>query len=174
MKWSKDLTKLTQPLRDEHKELLPHIEQLRTVADSIGGATVESLRRSLDEIDAFLTHHLLPHAQAEEQALYPVVGELMGAPEATATMSRDHVEIARHIEELEVLRSRLIDETPDTEDERDLRRVLYGLFAIVKVHFAKEEEIYLPILDAHLTDKEASRMFAAMEQAAHEARNPVR
>ncbi len=167
------MTKLTQPLRDEHKELLPHIEQLRATADSIGGTTVESLRGSLDEIGAFLTHHLLPHAQSEEQALYPVVGKLMGAPEATATMSRDHVEIARLIEELEVLRSRLVDETSDTGDERDLRRVLYGLFAIVKVHFAKEEEIYLPILDARLTDKEASRMFATMEQAAQEARNPV-
>lgn len=169
----KNLTKLTQPLRDEHKELLPHIEQLRTVADSVGETEVESLRRSLDEIDAFLTHHLLPHAQAEEQALYPVVGKLMGAPEATATMSRDHVEIARFIEELEVLRKRLVDETSDMGDERDLRRVLYGLFAIVKVHFAKEEEIYLPILDMGLTDKEASRMFAAMEQAAHKARSPV-
>jgi len=29
--------------------------------------------------------------------------------------------------------------------------VLYGLYAIVKLHFAKEEEVYLPILDQRLT-----------------------
>lgn len=94
------MTTLTQPLRDEHKELLPHVELLRTVADAIGAAPFASLRRSIDEAYAFLTHRLLPHAQAEERALYPVVGRLMGAPEATATMSRDHVEIGRLIEEL--------------------------------------------------------------------------
>ena len=35
---------VTQPLRDEHKELIPHIEILRTVADSVGQASIESLR----------------------------------------------------------------------------------------------------------------------------------
>jgi Hemerythrin HHE cation binding domain len=57
---------LTQPLRDEHKELLPHIELLRTVADAIGEASIASLRRSIDEAYAFLTQHLLPHPQAED------------------------------------------------------------------------------------------------------------
>jgi iron-sulfur cluster repair protein YtfE (RIC family) len=88
---------LTQPLRDEHRELLPHIELLRTVADAIGEVPIVSLRQGVDEAYIFLTSHLLPHAQAEERALYPVVGRLMGAPEVTATMSRDHIEIAREI-----------------------------------------------------------------------------
>ncbi len=164
--------RLTQPLRDEHKELLPHIELLRTVADVIGEAPIASLRRSVDEAYAFLTHHLLPHAQAEKRALYPVVGRLMGAPEATATMSRDHVEVSRLIQELGALRSHLESASMDVSQERALRRVLYGLSALVRVHFAKEEEIYLPLLDARLTAEEAARIFAAMERAAQEARSP--
>ena len=160
------MTTLTQSLRDEHKELLPHIELLRTVADAVGEAPIASHRRSVDEAYAFLTHHLLPHAQAEERALYPVVGRLMGAPEATATMSRDHVEIGRLTEELGSLRSHLGDTSMSTEEEQTLRRVLYSLFALVRVHFAKEEEVYLPLLDARLTADEAARMFAAMERAA--------
>ena len=51
-----------------------------------------------------------------------------------------------------------------------LRRVLYGLYALVKVHFAKEEEVYLSILDARLTPEEAHRMFEAMEEAARGAK----
>jgi hypothetical protein len=51
-----------------------------------------------------------------------------------------------------------------------LRRILYGLSALVRVHFAKEEEIYLPILDARLTTEEARRMFETMERAAQEAK----
>ena len=141
------MTTLTQSLRDEHKELLPHIELLRTVADAVGEVPIVSHRRSVNEAYAFLTHHLLPHAQAEERALYPVVGRLMGAPEATATMSRDHVEIGRLTEELGLLRSHLGDTSMSTEEEQTLRRVLYSLFALVRVHFAKEEEVYLPLLE---------------------------
>ena len=55
------------------------------------------------------------------------------------------------------------------EHMKALRRVLYGLYALVGVHFAKEEEIYLPLLDAQLTADEAQRMFAAMDVAAHAA-----
>ena len=48
--------------------------------------------------------------------------------------------------------------------------MLYGLYALVKVHFAKEEEVYLPMLDARLAPQEAQKMFRAMEAAAAEAR----
>ncbi len=164
------MVRLTQPLRDEHKELLPHIELLRTTADAIGEASIASLRLSVDEAYAFLTHHLLPHAQAEEHALYPVVGRLMGAPEATATMSRDHIEINRLTKELG---SHLGGTSMSASEEQALRRVLYGLSALVRVHFAKEEEVYLPILDARLTAEEAAQMFEAMERAAQEARSSV-
>ncbi len=164
---------LTQPLREEHKELIPHIEMLRTVADSVGAVSGERLQRGVDEAETFLTHHLIPHAQAEERALYPVVGRLMGALEATATMSRDHVEIGRLTEELGLLRSQLGGASANELQIKALRRVLYGLYALVKVHFAKEEDIYLPLLDARLTPEDAHRMFEAMEMAAQEAKSNV-
>jgi hypothetical protein len=94
----------------------------------------------------------------------------MGAPEATATMSRDHVEVGRLTDELAALREALIGETIDAAQARALRRTLYGLYALVKVHFAKEEEVYLPMLDARLAPDEARAMFEAMERAATEAR----
>jgi ADP-ribosylglycohydrolase len=40
------------------------------------------------------------------------------------------------------------------------------LYALVRVHFAKEEEVYLPLLDARLNADEAHAMFEAMEAAA--------
>lgn len=163
-------TQLTQPLRDEHKELLPQVEVLRSVADSIGEVSLDSLRRGIDQAHEFLAHHLIPHAEAEDRALYPVVGRVMGAPAATATMSRDHVEVGRLTAELASLRSELAGAILSAEEAASLRGVLYGLYALVKLHFAKEEEIYLPILDARLTPDEAHEMFEAMEAAAHEAR----
>ena len=168
------MTQLTQPLREEHQELLPHLTQLQAIADAVGTAPIASLRQGIDDISAFLTHQLLPHAQAEERALYPVVGRLMGAPEATATMSRDHVEITRLTEQLEELRSQLGNEPLEMPQEHALRRVLYGLSALVAVHFAKEEEVYLPLLDTRLSPHEAKSLFVAMEMAAHEAKSALR
>jgi len=160
----------TQPLREEHKELLPHLESLRAAGDAVGAAPSAVVRQRVDEAYDFLAHHLLPHATAEERALYPVVGKVIGAPEATRTMSRDHVEVGRLVEELAALRERLAAGTLRETEARALRRVLYGLYTLVSVHFAKEEEVYLPLLDARLDADEAREMFAAMEAAAAEAK----
>lgn len=164
------MVSLTQPLREEHQELLPHIERLRRAADLVGEVTIEETRRAADEAYGFLVDHLIPHAQAEDAVLYPVVGRAMGAPEATATMRRDHVEVGRLTEELGRLRARLAAGVTDDAVRRDLRRVLYGLYALVGVHFAKEEEVYLPLLDASLGPEEAARLFRDMEAAAREAK----
>jgi iron-sulfur cluster repair protein YtfE (RIC family) len=116
----------------------------------------------------FLAYHLIPHAQAEEAALYPTVQRVLGSPDATRTMSRDHVEVVRYVEELAGLQHE-----PFGRDPKALQRVLYGLYALVKVHFAKEEEVYLPILDERLSPNEAQEMFEAMENAAGQAKQAV-
>ena len=159
---------LTQPLRDEHKELIPHIEQILEVANNIPDASVEQLRSGVQEVYEFLAYHLIPHAQAEDAALYPAVQKALGSPDATRTMSREHVEVGRYIEELAMLRQKL-----SPQNFKALQRVLYGLYALVKVHFAKEEEVYLPILEERLTPEEAKEMFEAMEQAASRAKSAV-
>ena len=160
---------LTQPLREEHKELIPHIEQILEVANSIPEAPVEQICDGVKKVHDFLAYHLIPHAQAEDAALYPAVQRALGSPEATRTMSRDHVEVGRYIEELAEL-----CQAPSPEKFKALQRVLYGLYALVKVHFAKEEEVYLPILEERLSPAEAKEMFKAMERAASQAKHAVR
>jgi len=160
---------LTQPLRDEHKELIPHIEQILDMANSLPEASLEQIRDDVKEVYEFLAYHLIPHAQAEEAALYPTVQKAMGSPEATLTMSRDHVEVGRYVAELAGLQQ---DVSP--RNFKALQRVLYGVYALVKVHFAKEEEVYLPILEQRLSLDEAREMFEAMESAAGQAKQAVR
>jgi hypothetical protein len=62
-------------------------------------------------------------------------------------MSRAHAEIAYQIARL----GRLIDEigtvTPDDTDIADLRSLLYGLHAILKLHTVQEDETYLSLSD---------------------------
>ena len=165
---------LPQRVRDEHWEMIARIEVLRTVADSIGSAATESIREGVGQAYAFLIHQLIPHAQAEEQVLYPTVGRLLGALEATETMSRDHLEVIRLTEELETLRLHLYYTPVSESNEQALRRVLYGLYAIIKLHLAKEEEIYLPILEARLPAEEVNKLVEAMEGTIMEAKSSLR
>ncbi len=160
------MTTLTQPLRDEHKDLFPHVDRIRQVAELAGTAET---RRGVEEVYDFLVYHLKPHAQAEDAALYPVVQKVLGSPLATRTMSRDHVEIGRYIDELAVLREQLTDQPTQAQIE-SLRRALYGVYALLKLHFAKEEEVYLPILDEALSPESAAELFEALEAAAHTAK----
>jgi hypothetical protein len=85
-------------------------------------------------------------------------------------MSRDHVEIRRLTNELAALRTQITGGALSDDQARALRGLLYGFYAIVKLHFAKEEEVYLPLLDARLTPVEAQELFAAMERAAQAAK----
>lgn len=156
---------VTQPLRDEHRHLVPHVDALGAAGDAVGRADVAQVRALVDASYEFLTEHLLPHAAAEDRALYPVVQRAMGAREATATMSRDHIEVARLTERLGALRDRLAASSHVDDETADaLRSVLYGLQALVRVHFAKEEEVYLPLLDARLTQAQAAELFTEMHE----------
>jgi iron-sulfur cluster repair protein YtfE (RIC family) len=163
------MTKL-QPLRDEHQELWPRVEKIIAIAGTVGEADSAELKRGVNEVLEFLDGHLIPHAFAEERALYPAVERVMGAPQATATMSRDHVEVTRYLMDLREARKSLPSGRLVTTEANELRRILYGLYALLKVHFAKEEEVYLPILEAHLTEGEAVTLYRQMEHAAEQAR----
>jgi len=164
---------LTQPLRDEHRELFPEVDGILAAAGSLGSEPTDVIVSRVEAAYDFLAYHLLPHAQAEDAALYPTVQQVIGAPEVTRTMSRDHVEVGRYIEELAELKTGLTGATLTASQISDLRRVLYGLYAIVKLHFAKEEEVYLPILDERLTAESAREMFEKLEAAAHEAKHAL-
>jgi hemerythrin-like domain-containing protein len=162
-----------QPLRDEHDELLPHIEAIRDVADTVGSVSAEELRERINDVLAFLREHLIPHAKAEEAVLYPEVELAMAAPRATATMSRDHVEVAALTAELGEIARRLDGADASSTESTDARRVLYGLYALVKLHFTEEEEIYVPVLEEALDVEGAREMFERLEAAATAARQTI-
>ncbi|MGZ9262923.1 MAG: hypothetical protein ACXW6V_25945, partial [Candidatus Binatia bacterium] len=66
-----------------------------------------------------------------------------------------------------ILRSRIFQPDFDRVTAMELRRVLYGLYSVVKLHFAKEEEIYLPILANHLSEGDAHELFHKIADVAH-------
>lgn len=149
-------------VRNEHTNLLPHIEALLDAAESVdlpGRSSFELV----DDSYRFLADHLTVHAVLEEQVLYPALTASLGAPEAVRLLTMDHQEIVGLIGELRTLRRALADhDVVDPHLKRELRRVLLGLHALLRAHFAKEEEVVLPILEARMTPAEAERLVHSM------------
>jgi iron-sulfur cluster repair protein YtfE (RIC family) len=129
----------TAPFREEHRHLMAHVDHIRLAAGEVRDLAPGERAALVGRVLEFLRGTLVPHAEWEEQVLYTAVGELLGDARATAAMTRDHVAIGRMIEAL--------GETETTDIAR-LQELLYGLHALIAVHFEKEEEIYLPLLDA--------------------------
>ena len=85
-------------------------------------------------------------------------------------MSRDHQEVDELTAQFKALLPAL-SQARSTPDRPTTCAVCCSVCtAWLKVHFSKEEEIYLPLLDDTLTPAEAGEMFEKMEAAAGEAK----
>ena len=76
-----------------------------------------------------------------------MLAETLGGEDPTGTMSRGHAEIVHLARRLGHLIDDLPASGPTDEDIPELRRVLYGLDAILRLHFAQEDEGYFSLID---------------------------
>ncbi|KUL23532.1 heavy metal translocating P-type ATPase [Actinoplanes awajinensis] len=126
-----------QRLYAEHRDVRPLVEQVRTVADALNRAPYDlgPVRDLLAQLEA----RLLAHEQAEEAELLPIMARALGGVEATSGLSRTHAEIEHQIGRLRRTVDDLVQQV-EPEDVTDVRRLLYGLYAILRLHNAQEEE----------------------------------
>lgn len=149
-------------LRAEHEAVLPVVEQLREVADRLTTTRPDlgPARALLDQLEQVL----VPHELADEAELVPLATRALGGPEAAAALSRTHAEIEHQVTRLRRLLDAVPDGPPDEpsadrpagrpgdltgdppaetvrpEDVVELRRLLYGLYGVLRLHNAQEEE----------------------------------
>jgi heavy metal translocating P-type ATPase len=140
---------LTRRFQGEHETIRAGISQLRDAADSLGFIPPADAMARVRDAYRLLVEQIGPHEQAEEEELYPALDRLLGGSEPTATMSRAHTEITHQIRRLGQLLDDIGDDNPDDADMADLRGLLYGLHAILRLHTAQEDESYLSLADDH-------------------------
>lgn len=131
----------------EHDLMRADLSLLRDTAHELAVGDRAAALAALRRTDAFVQDTLLPHEHAEDRSLYPALTRPLGSPEATATMSRMHAEIDRlayrlhaHLDNAEATGSIAVAQT------EDLLACLYGLHALLSLHFAAEEESYFTLL----------------------------
>ena len=132
-------------LHAEHRELATPLTRIRGLADALGTMPPVEAAVELKAVRTFLDDTLVPHEELEDREVFPLLTRALRSDDATAALHRTHTEIFHLVR----LLGRMVDELgpdgPGSEDLPDLRRVLYGLDAILRLHMAQEEELYVTL-----------------------------
>ncbi|MEZ5175189.1 MAG: hemerythrin domain-containing protein [Acidimicrobiia bacterium] len=159
------MTLPTEPIRAEHRDLLPHLEHLEAASRELPSWDAATAAARLPRYVEFLSGHLIPHAVAEDEHLYPAINEVAGSPVATATMRADHDEIATRVGSFAASVDEALEDWDGGTHAGALAHQLAGLSAIVSLHFKKEEEVLLPLLDEAMTPAEVAAIYQHMGHA---------
>ena len=119
-------------LPSDHRRLVQSLETILVAANGVGEVPIERLRRDVSRVYRLLTSAIVPHALAEDRVAF---GE---DPPATSPLTREHLEIGRLVDDLDALRSGLAEPPVTVAQEHALRRVLYGLYALLRAHLGDD------------------------------------
>ena len=126
----------------EHARLQPIVERLVWLADRADALPADAIRDELVALSALLQQQVLPHESHDDSTLYPRMARLIGGEDPMASMSSTHREIYRLSRAVDRLSAHVPQQEHDASSALEVRRTLYALHAILRLHFAQEEEIY--------------------------------
>ena len=109
-----------------------------------GGVDVSQVRALVDELE----DELVPHELAEEGELYPLMSRALGGdeplPGSAAPTPRSSTRCSGSGALVDAWGAGPVDE----DDVIELRRLLYGLYGVMRLHNAQEEEELYSLVDA--------------------------
>lgn len=147
-----------------HDRLVKHVDRMPRAGDLIDSGSPEELRSALDETCTFLTELLLPHMDAAERALYPELERMLQNRHSMTPMRREHGLMRAEVKKLDQIRSTLGNRHLPPRDAIKLRRSIFQLYALLKVHLA-EELLYADIVEHGASPERESALAAAMEHS---------
>ena len=127
----------------------------------------EAIRGHHRDLIATLDGHVSALAAGREDVdpAALVEGLLREHGRATATMSVDHEYIEGYVAEIEKA-VQAIESGGDASRARErLERLVLQLQAVLQVHLEKEERIYLPLMEQHMTEEEQEGIVNRMHSA---------
>lgn len=148
--------------------LVEHIDAMPALGDRLLTAPAAELRPELDSLGEFLTGTLVPHMDAVEPTLLPELERMLQNRHSMTPMRREHAEIRRLVGEFTRIARDVRDAKHSLGRVVALRRVLFQLYALLKVHVA-EEEMYVRIIDHGVAEAAGEVMAAALDHHVHVA-----
>lgn len=164
---------LSAAIRAHHRALADTLDNYTAdVEAGVADLDSASLAELLNGLTEFLSGELLPHAAGEEKTLYPALDPVIrehGSP--TATMSVDHEYIGEYAKQITETARAL--HSADTRERavlaRKLARQVIQLQGLFSVHLAKEERVYLPLIEKAISSGDQQELLAALHEEAEAA-----
>lgn len=150
--------------RDHHVRLLPHVDRLRVLAEMIGDVDCAAIHGLFEEEYAVITGQLVPQMEVFESTLYGQLEQLMGGRHSMAPMREEHRAMRGLVEELGRYRRHVEGCRLTGVEALSLRRALYRLYSLLKVHIA-EEDLYLGVLDRQLSAEQKDELARGLDRA---------
>jgi len=123
----------------EHAGLRQLVDALRAAGESIGPSPT-----ALPAVAALvprLRDEVLAHQREEERRLYPAAALYLGGQDPMAPLIRMHTEIEAQVERVAALVQTAGGSTGWVASAPELRRALFALEAMLRIHLAAEEEV---------------------------------
>ncbi len=152
---------------EHHAVIMPHVDALPTLAEMVAEGSTAAYRDRFEAEYQFIVGQLLPHVEKIEEAIYPELERLMQNRHSMAPMRHEHEQVHRLVGSLGRYRTDVAKGRLGSAEATGLRRALFRLYAIIKVHLA-EEEHYLTVLERNLSPEERSALAHAMDHAMSE------
>ena len=151
-------------VHQHHERLMRNVDRIPATADLIGEAQPAEISLALGQTSAFLTDLLLPHMEATEHAVYPELERLFQNRHSMSPMRREHAEIRARVREIDQLRIAAAERSLSLTQQTQLRRALFTLYALMKIHLA-EELLYAEIIETGATPEKEAALETAMAHA---------
>jgi iron-sulfur cluster repair protein YtfE (RIC family) len=150
---------LPQATHEHHEKLLQDVNRIPEVADAL--LVAPEAPAGIQELSTFLHGTLLPHVEAAEGAVYPQLERILQNRHSMSPMRKEHEEIRRLVGTFGALAADVRDGRLSLGRKLALRRVMFQLYALLKVHIA-EEEAYVRLVDRGAGTEMSEAVAAAM------------
>jgi len=148
-----------------HERINAELDRIPALADMLDEQPrPDAFESRYAEMYAFATETLIPHIRVVEKALYPELDRLMQNRHSMVQMRREHEDLTGLISRLGDFAAAIDEDALGPAGTIGLRRVLYRLYAMLKVHLAEEEE-YLGVLQHNLSEAEQAELVKGLEHA---------
>ena len=155
------MSDVTVTIHNHHDRLLRDLREQSAIFNA------DPSERSASVLLALLREDLMRHTMAEERDLYPLIDRTFEAESgsATASMVIDHEFIGEYVDWIEAALHSLRGATGDHRELllSQLRRYLLQLEAVLNLHLEKEERLFLPMIERHVSLTNQRRMLQAMD-----------
>lgn len=139
------------------------LDGLPTLADMLGERPRPArFEERFASLLAFMHGTLLPHMEVVEETLHPELDRLMQNRHSMAQMRREHGDIRALPTRLDTFGQAVEADALGPAGTVGLRRVLYRLHAMIKVHLAEDEE-YQRLLERTLSEEEQAQLVRGLE-----------